>query len=96
MPSAHTPPDKQGLERLWLSAVACRNMMPDPAFYADCLRASFDELVAAGEALPERAPAKTSAGRRPPKVATAARGRGKPAARAPRAAAPPPKESEGA
>jgi len=32
---------------LWVAAVACRNMMPDPAFYADCLRASFDELIAA-------------------------------------------------
>ena len=32
---------------MWISAVACRNMIPDPAFYADCLRASFDELIAA-------------------------------------------------
>jgi len=26
---------------------ACREMMPDPAFYAECLRESFDELLAA-------------------------------------------------
>ncbi|MES2263272.1 MAG: wax ester/triacylglycerol synthase family O-acyltransferase [Pseudomonadota bacterium] len=32
---------------MWLSAVACRNMMPDPGFYAECLRESFAELVAA-------------------------------------------------
>jgi hypothetical protein len=32
---------------MWVSAVACRNMMPDPGFYADCIRASFAELVAA-------------------------------------------------
>jgi len=32
---------------LWISAVACRNMMPDPAFFADCLRASVAELEAA-------------------------------------------------
>ncbi len=30
-----------------ISAVADRDMMPDPAFYADCLQASFDELKAA-------------------------------------------------
>ena len=29
---------------LWICAVACRKMMPDPAFFADCLRASFAEL----------------------------------------------------
>jgi len=37
---------------MWITAVACRNMMPDPAFYADCLRESFDELMAAVRALP--------------------------------------------
>jgi len=37
---------------MWLSAVACRNMMPDPAFYAQCLRESFADLIAALEALP--------------------------------------------
>lgn len=42
---------------LWISAVACRNMMPDPGFYADCLRASFDELMAVLEALPKHAKA---------------------------------------
>ncbi len=32
---------------LWICAVACRDMMPDPAFFADCLRSSFARLVAA-------------------------------------------------
>jgi hypothetical protein len=32
---------------LWISAVACRNMLPDPAFYMQCLQASFDELAQA-------------------------------------------------
>jgi diacylglycerol O-acyltransferase len=32
---------------LWLCAVACREMMPDPAFFADCLRGAFADLVAA-------------------------------------------------
>ena len=27
-----------------LSFTACRDMLPDPAFYADCLQESFDEL----------------------------------------------------
>jgi hypothetical protein len=28
-----------------ISFTACREMMPDPASYAECLQASFDELV---------------------------------------------------
>jgi diacylglycerol O-acyltransferase / wax synthase len=34
---------------LWMCAVACRDMVPDPAFLADCLRASFADLVSAAE-----------------------------------------------
>ena len=30
---------------LWMCAVACRDMVPDPAFLADCLRSSFADLV---------------------------------------------------
>lgn len=37
---------------MWLSAVACRNMLPDPAFYMQCMRESFDELVAAAQQAP--------------------------------------------
>ena len=33
--------------KLTISIVACREMMPDPAFYMDCLQASFDEMMAA-------------------------------------------------
>jgi WS/DGAT/MGAT family acyltransferase len=33
-----------------LCAVACRNMLPDPGHFADCLRESFAELAAAAEA----------------------------------------------
>ncbi len=29
-----------------VSAISCREMMPDPSFYCDCLQASFDELKA--------------------------------------------------
>jgi WS/DGAT/MGAT family acyltransferase len=34
--------DKKGT--ISLSFTACRDMLPDPAFYADCLQASFEEL----------------------------------------------------
>jgi WS/DGAT/MGAT family acyltransferase len=29
---------------MWVCAVSCREMMPDPAHFADCMRASFAEL----------------------------------------------------
>ena len=32
---------------MWICAVACRDMLPDPAFFADCLRSSFAKLEAA-------------------------------------------------
>ena len=44
-----TVQDKQG--SVTLSFTACRDMLPDPAFYADCLQASYDELHAAAMAL---------------------------------------------
>jgi WS/DGAT/MGAT family acyltransferase len=44
-----------------ISAVADRGMMPDPAFYSECLQASFDELKAETIARPRtRKPATTS------------------------------------
>ena len=47
-----------------LSFTACRDMLPDPAFYADCLQQSFEELRAA--ALQQAKPAKKNQpGRRP-------------------------------
>jgi hypothetical protein len=47
-----------------LGIVACRNLLPDPAFFADCVRESFEELTAAanrtggatGTIVPGRAP----------------------------------------
>ena len=32
---------------MWICAVSCREMMPDPAFFAHCLREAFEELKAA-------------------------------------------------
>jgi diacylglycerol O-acyltransferase / wax synthase len=34
---------------LWLCAVACREMMPDPGFFAECLRGNFAALEAAAQ-----------------------------------------------
>jgi len=44
---------------MWICAVSCRDMLPDPAFFAECLRASFAELceAAARVALPEESAA---------------------------------------
>jgi WS/DGAT/MGAT family acyltransferase len=52
-----------------ISVTACREMMPDPAFYAECLQASFDDVAAATApprkhkataATKEKAPAKAA------------------------------------
>lgn len=40
-----------------ISATSCREMMPDPGFYRECLLASFDELKAA--TLPSKTPARS-------------------------------------
>jgi hypothetical protein len=32
---------------MWICAVSCREMLPDPAFFAKCLRDSFEDLKAA-------------------------------------------------
>jgi len=45
-----------------VSVTACREMMPDPGFYAECLQSSFDELDAATAAPAAR---KTTARKRP-------------------------------
>jgi hypothetical protein len=37
---------------LWICAVACRDMLPDPAFFAECLRESFAALEGAAAAAP--------------------------------------------
>ena len=46
----------------WLCAVSCRTMMPDPAFFAECLRSGFADLAAAAGGGPQAAarPALTS------------------------------------
>jgi hypothetical protein len=59
---------------LWMCAVACRDMMPDPGFFADCLRSSFAELVAAAETFhPKAEPAAKPAGPARPVTPAASR-----------------------
>jgi len=53
-----------------ISVTACREMMPDPAFYAECLQSSFDELAAATAAPAAR---KTTARKRPTTAASKGR-----------------------
>jgi hypothetical protein len=48
---------------LWMCAVACRDMVPDPGFFADCLRASFADLVAAAEKASAKAADPAAAGK---------------------------------
>lgn len=71
-------------KELTISFTACRNIMPDPDFYADCLQESFDEMSAAAKAVnaPPKAKtrkpaAKSAAAKKPATKATK-----KPAARA--------------
>ncbi len=60
---------------LWISAVACRNMMPDPGFYADCLRASFLDLIAAIDARTGKGPRQPPPRRHRTKTAKSGRNR---------------------
>ncbi|MEM1195636.1 MAG: WS/DGAT domain-containing protein, partial [Pseudomonadota bacterium] len=40
-----------------ISFTACRDILPDPEFYSQCLQDSFDELLAAAGAMPDPKPA---------------------------------------
>jgi hypothetical protein len=48
-----------------IAFIACREVLPDPEFYADCITASFAELQAATERKPKAA--KKKAARKPVK-----------------------------
>ncbi len=50
IPSDHIGINHTGVsynDHLWLGVVACRDMLPDPEFYAQCIRDSFNELLRA-------------------------------------------------
>lgn len=38
---------------MWVAAVACRNIVPDPGFLNDCLRAEWEAMLAGADALPD-------------------------------------------
>jgi diacylglycerol O-acyltransferase / wax synthase len=73
---------------MWICAVSCRDMLPDPAFFADCLRESFAELKAAAErrateaAAPPTAPEKKTRRVAKPAAPKRAKARRKAAAKA--------------
>jgi WS/DGAT/MGAT family acyltransferase len=73
---------------MWICAVSCRDMLPDPAFFADCLRESFADLKAAAErratesAAPPAAPRKKTRRAARPAAPARARTRRKTASRA--------------
>lgn len=50
---------------LWLTMVSCRQMVPDPGTFLECMRESWDELLSAADALPDSAsPASPPPGKR--------------------------------
>jgi hypothetical protein len=64
---------------MWVSMVSCRQMMPDPGHFLDCMRGSWEELLAAADALP--APAPTDGNAAPAHGAPRRPARAKPPAR---------------
>jgi WS/DGAT/MGAT family acyltransferase len=62
--------------RIIISPTSCREQMPDPEFFAQCIRDSFQEYLALADRRRKRAPRKTSAATRArPKPATPRRPR---------------------
>ncbi len=69
--------------RITVSAISCRQMMPDPAFYCECLQSSFDELKALtiGTAVKRARTVVGTAAEAAPKPAARKRASKKPAAK---------------
>jgi WS/DGAT/MGAT family acyltransferase len=78
------------VDEAYISFTACRDIMPDPDFYSQCLQDSFDDMLAAAKALEAgatKAPASKPAAKKPTARKPAAK---KPAAKKPAAKAKPP------
>jgi topoisomerase IA-like protein len=63
------------VDEAYISFTACRDIMPDPDFYAQCLQDSFDELLAAARGVgtvPAQKPAPKAAAKRKPTAPKAA------------------------
>jgi WS/DGAT/MGAT family acyltransferase len=55
---------------MWLSMVSCRRMLPDPGLFLECMQASWNELLAAADAMPGPSkPRRKSVTRRAQRVA---------------------------
>lgn len=52
-------------DEAYISFTACRDILPDPEFYSQCLKDSFEEMLAAAKAL-EEAPAPAPAAKKAP------------------------------
>jgi WS/DGAT/MGAT family acyltransferase len=78
---------------LIVSPTACREQLPDPAFFAQCLRDSFQEYLAIADAKPPRSP---PAAVRSAATRASALGRGAPAGPAARTAATRPRVARAA
>ncbi len=69
------------VDEAYISFTACRDIMPDPEFYSECLQESFDEMLAAAKAVDakakkpvaKKAAAKKPAARKPRTTKTAAK-----------------------
>lgn len=61
--------------RISISANSCREMMPDPSFYIECIRASFDEILSAAKTLEAEQKAQASEEKTENKTAKAPRKR---------------------
>ena len=46
------------VDEAYISFTACRDIMPDPEFYSQCLQESFEDLLAAAKAVGSEAPSK--------------------------------------
>ena len=53
------------VDEAYISFTACRDLMPDPEFYAQCMQDSFEELLAAAKAV-KTAPVKAPAAKKAP------------------------------
>jgi hypothetical protein len=62
--------------RIVISPTSCREQMPDPEFFAQCIRDSFQEYLALADRRSKRAPRRAPAATRPgPKPTTPRRRR---------------------
>ncbi|MEL6528361.1 MAG: wax ester/triacylglycerol synthase family O-acyltransferase [Pseudomonadota bacterium] len=75
------------IDEAYISFTACRDILPDPEFYSECLQESFDEMLAAAKAI-EKKSAKPTAKKRASRKPAAPKTSAKPANKTRRAQSP--------